>query len=1036
MPVARRPRLRVERLEDRAVPATHTWINAAGGNWSVGANWTGGVPTSNEPGGTIVVVPLAVNLTQDIPNLTIDQLQFTAPSSVGLTLTQPLTFNGSLGGNIVSSGGGMIGIDGPGSISFATSAGSITTAVETLIFAPIVGTQDIQKDGASRLTLSNTNSSFTGNLFVNAGTVRALGSAGGVNPTTSSLGNPQAAGRSISVASGATLSFRDSDVFGTAASDPAVQLVVSGTVNNENFVSTTLGPVLLTGGTIAAPSGAGPTAQAWNLRGSVTVGGAVASTLASPGTDSGFHLGPNATFTVADATGNGSPDLVVPGVLLDQAGGAGAAPLMVTGPGTLALNGTNTYTGPTTVFGSLEVNGSITSAVTVNPDGLLGGTGTVTGSVTATALSFVAPGTAAAAGTLRTQNLQLQPLSTYEVRVGGTAAGLFDALNVTGTVDVTGSALRIPAGGPAFTTSQSVVIINNDGNDAVTGTFNGIAQNGTIFALDGRSFRVSYTAGDGNDVALIGATPPNLVGPTATLLPTTMVDITNNSNKYTFQVRYDDDTLVNGATLGADIEVYAPDGSLVGTAATSPTTNAPSLTVTYTLQRSSSWRPTERGNYTLRLLASTVRDENGNAAAGGVLGTFEVCVRDVLPDTLIASVATADGTRGVGESFAFGGPVNTRFTFNNSNSTPSAGVRDTFVEVPVRTAQGDINGDGVIDTAYAFSRDSAIVLRLSSRDLSTGKIDFVNRTFTSFPGYTGGVFVAVGDLNGDGFDEVVVTGDAPDAFSGPQANGLQVRVFDGRSLALNAANNATERIVLADFNGLASLTGAQGEGANVRLGGRVAIGDVNGDGRPDLLVAAGNGGGPRICIWDGPSVANAGGGKPTKNPIANLFVFESAQRGGAFIAAGDVNGDCFVDIILGGGPGGGPRVRVVDGKKLFNKDFVPNLELVNLDDPANLTNGLVLNNFFAFDPSDRGGVRVAALDTDGDTYAEVVAGRGYGPDTAEFNGRIGRVSLTADVKLYRGKDLRLSSDEPANRQEFLAVPPGSNFPALDGVYVG
>ena len=56
----------------------------------------------------------------------------------------------------------------------------------------------------------------------------------------------------------------------------------------------------------------------------------------------------------------------------------------------------------------------------------------------------------------------------------------------------------------------------------------------------------------------------------------------------------------------------------------------------------------------------------------------------------------------------------------------------------------------------------------------------------------------------------------------------------------------------------------------------------------------------------------------------------------------DLNADGRADLIVGGGPGGGPRVRTVSG--------------------ADLTRNAVttLADFFAGDPSARGGVRVAS----------------------------------------------------------------------------
>ena len=47
------------------------------------------------------------------------------------------------------------------------------------------------------------------------------------------------------------------------------------------------------------------------------------------------------------------------------------------------------------------------------------------------------------------------------------------------------------------------------------------------------------------------------------------------------------------------------------------------------------------------------------------------------------------------------------------------------------------------------------------------------------------------------------------------------------------------------------------EDANFRGGARSAVGDVNGDGTPDLLVAAGFGGGPRVAVYNGRTVTRS-----------------------------------------------------------------------------------------------------------------------------------------------------------------------------------
>ncbi len=136
---------------------------------------------------------------------------------------------------------------------------------------------------------------------------------------------------------------------------------------------------------------------------------------------------------------------------------------------------------------------------------------------------------------------------------------------------------------------------------------------------------------------------------------------------------------------------------------------------------------------------------------------------------------------------------------------------------------------------------------------------------------------------------------------------------------------------------------------------RAASGDVTNDGVTDLVVGAGPGGAPRVVVYDGKS----------GQVIADFLTFEPDFRGGVYVAAGDVNGDGFADIIVGAGEGGGPVVRVFNGR----------------NPPGMFT------QFFAFEESFRGGVRVAVGDVDGDGDADLVAGAGVGgaPRVRVFN---------------------------------------------------
>jgi hypothetical protein len=227
-------------------------------------------------------------------------------------------------------------------------------------------------------------------------------------------------------------------------------------------------------------------------------------------------------------------------------------------------------------------------------------------------------------------------------------------------------------------------------------------------------------------------------------------------------------------------------------------------------------------------------------------------------------------------------------------------------------------------------------------DAETGKLNFERTAYE--PTFTGGVRVATADFTGDGFPDLAV---APGEGGGPR-----VRILDGKTGLQIDGPLGNFFAFSPDFKG----------------GVEVAAGDVTGDNVPDLIVAAGKSGGPHVRVFDG----------QTGQAIMNFMAFDPDFRGGVSIAAADFTLDGKSDLVVGAGIGGGPHIKTFD---VATGQTIPG----------------PLGNFFAFEPEFRGGVRVGTDwktgDFGGDGRANLAVGPGPGrsPDVKLYSGATGQL---------------------------------------------
>ncbi len=297
-------------------------------------------------------------------------------------------------------------------------------------------------------------------------------------------------------------------------------------------------------------------------------------------------------------------------------------------------------------------------------------------------------------------------------------------------------------------------------------------------------------------------------------------------------------------------------------------------------------------------------------------------------------------------SDAFQTKAGTRFTTDPRWGDYSATVLDptdsTFWQISQYSAPSAIFGDQWV--TYAAQIDAGPVGSYAvAADAGGGpnvqvfsRTGVLQQSFNAYSAtFTGGVRVALADVNGDQIPDIITV---PGSGGGPN-----VRVFDGRTLQLLYSFQAYDPRFT---NGLT-----------------VAAGDLDGDGRAEIVTGADAGGGPNVRVFKlGPN------GKVTL--ASSFYAYSAAFTGGVRVAVGDFNNDGAADIVTSPGFGGGPNVRVFDGRAALAGQTV------------------LLKSFMAGSASSTYGAYVAVGNLNGDGVLDFVVGSGAGNrEVGVYDGR-------------------------------------------------
>jgi len=248
-------------------------------------------------------------------------------------------------------------------------------------------------------------------------------------------------------------------------------------------------------------------------------------------------------------------------------------------------------------------------------------------------------------------------------------------------------------------------------------------------------------------------------------------------------------------------------------------------------------------------------------------------------------------------------------------------------------ACGDIDGEGEEEIVTAPGPGPGYGPQICAFELDGAPVPQVN--FFAYNTGKWGANVMCGDIDGDGFDEII-TGPGPGTMFGPQVRGWDY-----------------DDIIVASINSVNFFAYNTG-----KYGVIVACGDIDDDGFDEIITGPGPGPvfAPHVRAW------NYDGEVLTPVKKVSFFAY-ATKKFGVNVSGGDIDSDHYDEIITGPGPGPGFSSHV----RAFNYD---NEYLRSIPEVS----------FLAYAKNYKFGVNVACGDIHNEGPDEIITGLGPGPD--------------------------------------------------------